>query len=84
MRAYNLAYQRRRAGIDPGAAEHLLAKTRLCEGCGEQKKLVPDHDHTTNRLRGALCRDCNTALGLLKDNPFTLRTLASYIEMSHR
>lgn len=38
-----------------------------------------DHDHSTGKLRGLLCHRCNTALGLLDDDPETLRRLADYL-----
>ena len=39
-----------------------------CELCRRLRKLVPDHDHQTNRFRGWLCVGCNTGLGRLGDN----------------
>lgn len=39
-----------------------------------------DHDHKTDRLRGFLCRPCNLALGLMKDDPAKLHGLAKYLE----
>jgi hypothetical protein len=39
-----------------------------------------DHDHKSGRVRGILCRCCNVAIGLIKDNPKTARTLADYLE----
>lgn len=43
-------------------------------------KLHVDHCHETNIIRGLLCSNCNTALGLAGDNPTTLRQLAAYLE----
>ncbi len=39
-----------------------------------------DHCHNTGRLRGVLCRGCNTALGSMKDSPDRLRAAALYLE----
>lgn len=41
---------------------------------------VVDHCHRTNKVRGILCQPCNVALGNVRDNPDTLRALASYLE----
>lgn len=52
----------------------------LCLGCGKApKKLCIDHCHSTGKVRGILCSDCNVALGLLKDDPNTLRNLMHYL-----
>jgi hypothetical protein len=39
-----------------------------------------DHSHDDGRVRGLLCRACNTALGLLGEDPGRIRTLLAYIE----
>lgn len=39
-----------------------------------------DHCHTTGKIRGLLCHNCNTALGLVKDNVDTLSMLISYLK----
>ncbi len=51
-----------------------------CCGCDRLEKLVVDHDHATRKVRGVLCNRCNLALGYAKDDPRTLRALASYLE----
>lgn len=53
-----------------------------CFSCGEidQEKLAVDHDHKTGAIRGILCKRCNLALGLLRDDPSFIRKLAEYIE----
>jgi len=49
---------------------------------GRVRKLAVDHCHTTGDNRGLLCTRCNTAIGLMQDNPDRLRTAADYIERS--
>jgi hypothetical protein len=39
-----------------------------------------DHNHTSGRTRGLLCRECNIALGLAGDSGDVLRGLAEYRE----
>ena len=34
-----------------------------CAICGEEVKLHVDHCHKTGKIRGLLCRNCNTSLG---------------------
>ncbi len=42
-----------------------------------------DHDHVTGQVRGLLCRTCNTAIGLLKDDPDIVTRAAAYLR-KHR
>lgn len=53
-----------------------------CAGCRKKKDghWHTDHCHRTGRVRGVLCRPCNLALGFAKDQPATLRRLATYLE----
>lgn len=60
-----------------------------CFSCGSKEDLTIDHDHTCcpsysgscgKCIRGVLCRKCNFALGLLKDNKNTLSNLIKYLE----
>ncbi|MFC5359558.1 endonuclease VII domain-containing protein [Azospirillum himalayense] len=62
----------------------LVAQGGVCAIC----RLVPegnlhvDHSHTTGCVRGLLCRKCNTAIGLLQDDPQILKEAAIYLTRS--
>jgi hypothetical protein len=51
-----------------------------CATCPATEDLRVDHCHITLRVRGLLCDACNLALGLVKENPETLRNLSIYKE----
>lgn len=50
----------------------LCRKRSMGKGGG---RLDVDHCHETGRVRGLLCRHCNTALGILGDNPERMETV---------
>jgi Pyruvate/2-oxoacid:ferredoxin oxidoreductase delta subunit len=52
-----------------------------CHICkkSSDRSLDIDHDHTTNKVRGLLCRTCNLILGLCKENKETLRSAIDYL-----
>lgn len=55
-----------------------------CEACGEVKtRMAIDHCHDSNKVRGLLCSNCNTALGLLNEDVERMKALIQYIE-SHQ
>ena len=71
---------RRKLKISDDLFEQMM-KIENCQTCGIHitgKKCI-DHCHTTNRVRGILCHNCNTALGLLKDNKQTLQNMIDYV-----
>jgi len=39
-----------------------------------------DHNHSTGEIRGLLCHNCNRALGMLQDDPTTLRRAVEWVE----
>lgn len=62
-------------------------KKNGCYVCGSFERLVVDHDHKCcpvnkmcdNCIRGILCHKCNTAAGLLDDDPNRMISLSMYI-----
>lgn len=52
-----------------------------CAICGaEQDTLCVDHCHSTGKVRGLLCSECNKGLGAFGDCSVSLRRAASYLE----
>lgn len=51
----------------------------LCGGGSGQRRFAVDHCHSTGKVRGLLCRACNTGLGLFKDSPALLEKGAAYL-----
>jgi len=45
----------------------------------DDKKLVLDHDHETDKFRGWLCNDCNSALGKFDDSIVMLINAINYL-----
>lgn len=53
----------------------------ICErSCKTNQRLSVDHCHKTGRVRGLLCKTCNSALGLYNDDPNLLRRAADYLD----
>jgi len=46
---------------------------------GRPLRLGVDHDHVTGKIRGLLCSSCNTALGLLKEDPSIFISALEYL-----
>lgn len=72
---------RRRYGASGLAIYERIQAGEGCEVCGGRTvKMAIDHCHDTNIVRGLLCGNCNTALGLLKENRETILALLAYME----
>lgn len=54
-------------------------KPENCELCGCAGRICFDHDHLTGLFRGWICSHCNSALGMVKDNPRLLEKMAAYL-----
>jgi len=44
------------------------------------KKLVIDHCHQTKKVRGLLCNNCNTAIGMFQDSVEILNSATEYLK----
>lgn len=57
-----------------------LGQNGLCAVCKVSKATHVDHCHKTKRVRGLLCRECNSGIGMLKDNLKFLQNAIVYLE----
>jgi len=76
---------RKRMGLSPTAyADLLVSQGNCCAICGTEKSgkkdFHLDHDHSTGKVRGILCRACNLMIGHANDSVLTLRNAALYLE----
>lgn len=85
-RAYLKEYNRKnfrkyKYGLTQEAFEAMkLGQSNVCKICKKlPKEWVVDHEHSTGRIRGLLCRSCNVAIGLLNDDPEILKEAARYV-----
>ena len=61
------------------------AQNQCCAICSTpqtelDQALSVDHDHTTGKLRGLLCNECNFGLGKFKDNLAYIKNAVTYLE----
>ncbi len=77
----NLGYQRKyNYGVTEQQIKIIENKQKYrCVLCHKKCKLFVDHNHKTNKIRGLLCRQCNLALGLIKDNPKIALRIVEYL-----
>jgi hypothetical protein len=88
-KAFTRAYLKRNYKITLEMWYDLFDKQcSLCAICKEpgfkidpnsKNLLVVDHCHTTGRVRGLLCHNCNRALGLFKDDKERLLKAVEYL-----
>ena len=53
-----------------------------CKICGAKDKLVVDHCHDKGHIRGLLCQQCNTGLGMFRDDVNRMRSAMQYLTCS--
>jgi hypothetical protein len=59
--------------FDAQDAQCAICKISIDHGC------CVDHCHDTGKVRGLLCRQCNSGIGMLKDDPALLREAIWYL-----
>jgi len=66
--------------------EYARRKEANCDICGihvprgkQGGGMHIDHDHETGQIRGTLCRNCNTAIGVLGDSVERVEAAAAYL-----
>lgn len=59
--------------------KYLIESIKECVICGSKEKLVVDHCHKTNIIRGMLCNHCNRGLGHFRDDPKLLEFAKIYL-----
>ena len=75
-------YLMERYGIDHSEYEELVSESGGCEICGSQGSpwLCVDHCHSTGKIRGILCNNCNTGVGLLGDTEEAVLRAVQYLK----
>jgi len=79
----------RKYGITPDEYKEMLKeqqdKCKICERDFDGEVNVPhvDHCHSSGKVRGLICRTCNTGLGNFEDRTDWLKKAVEYLETSH-
>lgn len=78
------AHLRRQFGITIEQYEQLLESQNgvcgICKCPPDKLRLAVDHDHATNEIRGLLCGNCNTAIGLLRESRELFEAAIAYLD----
>jgi hypothetical protein len=78
--AYKLASSATQHGITMEKYDTLLLQQGgKCAICRKTVQLSIDHDHNTGKVRGLLCKRCNSGLGFFADEPERLQTAIDYL-----
>lgn len=83
----NEAEMRRKYGLTMADFDALLESQggvcAICKGKpnGPGKRFHVDHCHNSSKVRGLLCGKCNTAIGLLDDDPARAESAAAYLRL---
>lgn len=79
----SILYSCQRVGITPKFLEEYGDNIEwYCEICGKDiiDTLHMDHNHSTGKFRGLLCKKCNLGLGNFNDSPELLQKAIEYLK----
>ena len=79
QRAYGITVEEYSETLEQQNSSCACCKTTEPGGRHDSNVFVVDHCHETGKVRGLLCHNCNTALGLLKDDPARIANLITYL-----
>ncbi len=74
VRKYGITLVEWRALLD--SIDH---RCQICQERFEEAGLVPDHCHSTGKMRGVLCRKHNSAIGFLGDTEADVMRAVEYL-----
>ena len=72
---------RQRYGIGAAEVDELVDRQGgLCAICRRRSATQVDHDHSSGKVRGVLCLECNAAIGAFKDSVRILYRAIDYLD----
>lgn len=79
-KAYNITYEEYMDMYNLyGGTCHICRQEGFKIDKNQKLNLAVDHCHSTGKVRGMLCHNCNRGLGLFQDNPDYLSAAMHYI-----
>jgi glycerol-3-phosphate dehydrogenase len=81
---------KREYGIDSEEYKSILEKQKGCcaicgtNECSVKRVFSVDHNHTTKKVRGILCHNCNVLLGNAKENISILENAITYLKEDNK
>jgi hypothetical protein len=81
-RLHVINHRRKRYGLNEEQYDAMiLSQNNLCAICNKpsHKTLHIDHNHTTGKVRGLLCSNCNTGIGFFKEDIASLYRAIEYL-----
>jgi len=82
--SWTLAKRCARRGITPEQLfDRYERQEECCAICKDEITIIDsaiDHNHKTGEFRGVLCKQCNRALGMFKDDPEVIANAVEYLQ----